>query len=114
LTEADLLRAIIDTARWHGWMVHHDPPVTDRRGRTRTAVHGDAGFPDLVLARDGVVLIIECKSERGRFRPGQEAWLRATGGFVVRPVNLDAIIRRLVTPRTTGAGVRLTSPPAAK
>ena len=98
MSEADLMKAIIDTARIHGWRVHHDRPVTDRRGRTRTAVSGDTGFPDLVLARDGEVIIVECKAAHGRFEPGQREWLRATGGFVVRPADLDALLARLRAP----------------
>jgi hypothetical protein len=95
MSEADLQRAIIDTARLHGWLVHHDRPVTDRRGRTRTAVAGDAGFPDLVIAKDGVVLFIECKSVHGRYEPGQRDWLDAVRGTTVRPADLDRLLARL-------------------
>lgn len=102
MTEADLLLAIIRGARLHGWRVHHDPPVrVARRDGTfvhRTAVVGDTGFPDLVLARDGVTIIVECKTEHGRFEPGQKEWLQALGAKVCRPHDLDSLLARLAAP----------------
>lgn len=95
MTEAELQRAIVDAARLNGWLVHHDRPVTDRRGRTRTAVAGDTGFPDLVLARGGVVLFIECKAAHGRYEPGQREWLDAVRGMTARPADLDRVLQRL-------------------
>lgn len=94
MTEAELQDAIIAAAHAHGWLVHHDRPMRSAKG-WRTGVQGDAGFPDLVLARAGAVLIIECKSERGRYEPGQDEWLRATAGWVVRPSDLDWLLARL-------------------
>jgi hypothetical protein len=99
MTEADLQRAIIRVAHLHGWLVHHDRPTTGRDGRTRTSIEGDAGFPDLVLARDGVVLIVECKSAHGRYEPGQRDWLDATGGMTIRPADLDRVLGRLMVGR---------------
>lgn len=98
MSEADLQRAIIQTARISGWLVHHDRPVTDRRGRTRTAIAGDLGFPDLVLARAGEVIVIECKAAHGRYEPGQKEWLAAIGGRTVRPADLDRLLARLRVP----------------
>ena len=99
MSEADLQRAIVHTAHRHGWRVHHDPPVrVARRDGTfvhRTAVEGNPGFPDLVLARDGVVIIVECKAEHGRFEPGQKEWLEALGAKVCRPRDLDSLLARL-------------------
>lgn len=102
MKEADLLKAIVKAARLYGWMVHHDLPVTTwRKGeaRTRTAVMGDPGFPDLVLARAGEVIIVELKTETGRFQPGQKEWLRALGtAYVVKPHDMDRLLRAIRTP----------------
>lgn len=99
MTEANLQKAIVDTARLHGWLVHHDPPIEDRRGRHRTAIAGDSGFPDLVLARDGETIIVECKAESGRYQPGQREWLRALGARVVKPSTAHWLLVRLMEPR---------------
>lgn len=105
MSEAEMQQGIIDTARWHGWRVHHDPPVRQERGGKvihRTAYQGDPGFPDLVLARDGEVIIIECKSAHGGYRPGQREWAEALRSRIVRPRDYEAVLRRLAVPRPGG------------
>jgi len=106
MSEAALQTAIIRTARLHGWRVHHDPPVRvarrDGTFRHRTAVEGDAGFPDLVMARTGETIIVECKAEHGRFEPGQREWLAALGAKVVKPSGMDSLLRRLREPIPEG------------
>lgn len=81
MTEADLQAAVIDLARVCKWRVHHSRTawVQRRDGSTyhATPLTGDPGFPDLVLARDGQVLFVELKSERGRLSPDQQAWISA-------------------------------------
>lgn len=87
MTEDELQRGIIDTAHALGWLVHHD------RGRMAGHVEGDPGYPDLAIAKAGITLHVECKADGGRFRPGQEAWLRATRGAVVTPATYDSFLR---------------------
>ena len=84
MSEADLLAAVLSTAERFGWLAHHDRPARTEKG-WRTAVEGDAGFPDLVLARDSVVLFIELKSATGRVSVTQQRWLDALGAQVWRP-----------------------------
>lgn len=93
LTEAQLQSAVIDCARLLGWRVAHFRPARTIDGwRTPVAADG-AGFPDLVLARRGVVIFAELKGEKGRLTPEQRGWLSTlrgcTGGchwtFVWRP-----------------------------
>jgi hypothetical protein len=52
VSEASFLSAVVDYARLKGWRVHHQRPAYER-GRYRSAIQGDSGFPDLVLARRG-------------------------------------------------------------
>jgi hypothetical protein len=63
----------------------------------RTPVQGDPGTPDFVLARGGVVLLAELKTDRGRPTPDQVAWLGAAGGHgrLWRPADWDAILATL-------------------
>ena len=74
-TEAQLQQAVIDAAHTFGWVVHHVKPARTPDGKYLTRIAGDAGFPDLVLARHGDVLFVELKSKVGRLRPEQEVWI---------------------------------------
>jgi len=96
ISEADLLQRTIDLARLNRWRVCHQRPARTTQG-WRTPITGDQGMPDLVLARDGVVLLVEEKSERGRLRPGQRLWLDACGehGRLWRPSDWDTIVEEL-------------------
>jgi len=88
MSERELLRhCVIPLARVHGWLAFHDP---DSR-------RSEPGLPDLVLARRGVVLLIETKTEKGRvstvqrisrtgrIMPSQEDWIRESGAKLWRP-----------------------------
>jgi hypothetical protein len=81
-TETQLLDAIVKTAKLTGWWLHHDRPARTERG-WRTAVQGNAGFLDVVLARDGIVLFRELKGRYDKPTPGQYDWLqRLAPGWV--------------------------------
>jgi len=102
MTEAEFQAQVIDVARYRGWMVMHQRPAQIRTGRWITAVQGDAGFPDLVLARPmaGELIFAELKKEGGRVSPLQKAWIRtlmATGAetYVWYPSDMLEIITRL-------------------
>lgn len=93
LTETPFVGRIIDLAKRTGWLVTHFRPARTRRGY-RTPLQGDKGFCDLVLARDGVVLIRECKTDRGSLTREQRAWLAELGDLaaVWRPRDWDTVI----------------------
>lgn len=78
VTEQQFEDWIIDLAKLFKWRVHHTRPARTNKG-WRTPIKGDAGFPDLVLARGGRIIIAELKSEQGRMTKEQEDWLRALG-----------------------------------
>jgi hypothetical protein len=94
MSEADFQRWFIDTARLGGWKVCHFRPGLTQRGRWITAVQGDKGCPDLILAKDGRVLLVELKTDKGKATKEQVAWLAAAGGHgrLWRPENREAIL----------------------
>ena len=53
------------------------------------------GFPDLVLARDGVVILAELKTERGTMTPEQKEWWVAGVGHLWKPRHAAEIIEML-------------------
>src|SRR5262245_496140 len=84
----------MDAARMAGWMVAHFRPAKTQRGRWITPMAGDKGFPDLVLAKDGRVLLAELKTDKGTPSPEQVAWLAAVGthGRLWRPDDWPAVL----------------------
>lgn len=68
--------AVVECARLFGWRVAHFRPALTKRG-WRTPVSADgAGFPDLVLVRDRL-LVRELKAAVGRVSVEQVVWLDA-------------------------------------
>jgi hypothetical protein len=101
-SEAQVQATLVDAARLHGYMVAHFRPAQTGRG-WRTPVEGDAGFPDLVLARAGTVFAFEVKGPKGQPSYEQLCWQAALGvgspatlrAAIVTPDRLDAALRAL-------------------
>lgn len=94
MTERELQDTIIECARVCGWLTYH----------TWRSDHSPAGFPDLVLVRDGRLIYAELKSAKGKLTVNQRQWIRALERagqevYVWYPHDLDAAIRVLNTPR---------------
>ena len=67
--------------------MHHTRPARVRvRGREtyRTPIAGHAGFPDLVLARRGRLLLVELKTDKGQLREDQMSWRLAITGDMIQ------------------------------
>ena len=109
MRESDLKSHIIELAKWQGWLIHHDLPALDSRGKWRTHIEGHAGFPDIVLAHpQGGLFLAELKAETGRATLAQSKWLAAVEGHKAEaalwyPHDLKEIERRL-TGRPAMAG----------
>jgi hypothetical protein len=76
-SEREFQAAVIQYARLHGWLVAH---FHDSRRQVGDRLVGDAdaaGFPDLVMARNGFLIFAELKTERGRVSRAQRQWLDA-------------------------------------
>ncbi len=106
-TEAAFTRDVLTLARRLGWRTAHFRPARTADGGWRTAVQGDGkGFLDLLLLRDGALIVAELKVGKGKLTPEQAAWVAAweAAGVAVylwRPadwVEIEAVL-------TEGAGV---------
>ena len=101
ITEKQFQAAVVKLAKWYGWKVFHPMPVENSRGIWRTAIAGDTGFPDLVLAHATRGLIIaELKTATGRTSEKQAEWidtLLMAGAevYIWRPRDFPAIELRL-------------------
>lgn len=88
MSEAQWQAQAIRWAKAAGWRVMHD--ADSRRNP------GDAGFPDLVLAKGGVALFIELKTDKGRQTPAQREWEEALPNYhLIRPSDENDFITLL-------------------
>jgi hypothetical protein len=110
ISEDDLLRHIVDLARLHHWLIHHCRPARTATG-WRTAITGHAGFPDLVLAKPGRLVVAELKSQTGRLSPEQDVWagmltlIPGVEAYLWRPADwLGGVVQRVLAapPEVTG------------
>lgn len=92
MTENQFAEVVMELASFRGWRVVHFRPARTEKG-WRTAMTGDRGFPDLVLARNGVVLHVELKRQDGRMGLGQPEWAAAIGDSyrLWRPSDIEEI-----------------------
>lgn len=92
MSEEQFSRTVIEIAKLYRWRVAHFRPAETKKG-WRTAMTGHVGFPDLVLARDRVVMFVELKTDQGKLRPDQVAWAKEIGPSfrVWRPGDLEVI-----------------------
>ena len=80
MSEAELTEHVVAAARQFDWLAHHCRPARTGGGSWRTPIQGDAGFPDMCLARDGRVIFAELKREGKRPDAAQMAWAWALVG----------------------------------
>ena len=89
-TEAAFTRMVIELAHLYGWLAYHPLPLRTAKGWA-TGTQGDPGFPDVVLARRGVVLLVELKVGKNTPTPAQRRWIEASGARVWYPRDWDEI-----------------------
>jgi hypothetical protein len=93
MTEGDWLTQVVDYAHLRGWLVSHQRPGRTSNG-WRTAIQGDAGFPDLVMVREGRVIFAELKSQRGRVGEAQKPWLEELAKVSIEASNVVVALWR--------------------
>lgn len=82
-TERQLQDTLWTCAKRCGWDAYH----------THDSRRSEPGFPDLVCVKQGRILFLEIKKQRGRVSPEQRRWIDAlavigspVAAFVVRPI----------------------------
>ena len=99
MSEKDWQAQVVQLAGTFGWMVQHSRPAQVGE-RWMTAITGQVGFPDLVLAhRTKGVVFVELKTDTGRMATAQTEWRETLAGHVEwylwRPSDIAAVMRRL-------------------
>lgn len=79
----------VDYLRLRGWLVAHFRPARTVDGWRTPAQYDAKGFPDLAVARDGVVRLIEVKGPNGRLTPDQRAWCQAAHAYLLKPGDIE-------------------------
>lgn len=104
-TEAQCEDTIIRAARTLGWLAHAERKAMTN-GRFRTPIKGDAGWPDLVLARSPHLWFVELKRHPHPIDAAQTVWLselrrHCTEAFVLWvPEQMHPFLQVLANPST--------------
>lgn len=99
-SEKDFASWFEDALRLYGWRFHHCE-TSWSRGRFRTAISGNPGFPDYVCARGIQLFLAELKSRTGNLSAEQRSWhsvlaaSRAIKVYIWRPYDRDQILELL-------------------
>ena len=105
MLEKEFQQSLVDVARWNGWRAHATRTVQVKSGHWLSPGI-DAGFPDLILARKGELLFVECKLEKTKTRANQDLWLELLESvcrigqvecYVWRPADWEKITKRLTS-----------------
>lgn len=86
-----LLGQCIEYALLKHLQVMHQRPCRTADG-WRTAIQGHKGFPDLVIAGPGGLIIAELKSTTGRFTLEQGTWMNILAGAHIAMGQPDRLI----------------------
>lgn len=101
MSEAEVQAAVTDALDANGWYWHH--AYDSRRSKP--------GVPDLLCIRGPVLWWLECKTEKGRVRPEQEAFLerirhpdgtskiKFVAADIVRPSDLGTVLPLIASAR---------------
>lgn len=67
ITEKQFMAQIVQLARLCGWLVYH----------THDSRRSEPGFPDLLMLKDGRIVVFECKVGKNKLTADQERWMLA-------------------------------------
>lgn len=93
---------VLEACRYYDIRAAHFRPAQTARG-WRTPMQGQPGFPDLVLAASGRLLLVELKSDKGRLSTDQKQWIAELGEHAVvwRPRDWDTRVLPTLRSRLT-------------
>lgn len=74
MSETELQGIIIRMAEERGWLVHASSAGSQNKPSRPARHKTQNGFPDLVCARDGELLLLELKTQDGGLKPEQVLW----------------------------------------
>lgn len=102
-SEAAFQKWLIGVAKWYGWKAVHYRTTRRSGGRGAhaysTPIEGDAGGPDVLLAKAGrLPILAELKTDKGIVSPNQQEWADAIHPDCYRlwrPRDREAIITEL-------------------
>jgi hypothetical protein len=98
--ESELQGQVIAMAEDRGWLVKPSSQGSKQGGRPQRAMRNKTanGFPDLTMAKNGNVLFLECKMDRGDMSPAQLRWsAHVPNHYVIRPADLaDGRMQRIL------------------
>ena len=89
--ESELQGIVIDMAQSRGWLVRPSSQGSKQGGVPRRAMQNKTanGYPDLTLAKNGVVLFFECKMDGEQPSAAQLRWsAHLPGWYIIRPADL--------------------------
>lgn len=87
MSEAVFQAQVKELAQLFRWHVYH----------THRSQYSEAGFPDLICVRDGVIVALELKTETGKVTAEQTTWLAELGEVpgvtarLIRPSDFDDV-----------------------
>ena len=65
MNEKAFQEIVVTTARENGWMVYH----------TYDSRKSEPGFPDLCMVKNGWILFVELKTDKGKVTTAQRQWI---------------------------------------
>lgn len=87
-SEAAFQQQVLNLAELYGWRAYH----------THNSRRSQPGFPDLVLIRGPELIFAELKTDKGRLRPEQEAWIAELERVHIAVQNAASAAQRLAEP----------------
>jgi len=75
MSEREFMDQVIDLAHVYGWIVAHFRVARTKDGWVTPVSADGAGFPDLIILREGRMIVAELKREDGNLTPEQYFWL---------------------------------------
>lgn len=104
VSERQLAETVEEAFELYGWLWCHYTFGPNRSGNGfRTHLRGHAGAPDYIACKNGRLMFVELKSQKGRLSQPQKLWRAELAKscceyYLVRPSGLDEFIEAIKYP----------------